>query len=171
MNLLLRLLRVLVRGALGPRLGLLDPSVIDLLVWPNDLDFNGHMNNGRYLTLMDLGRIDLFLRNGLGRLVVSRRWRPVVGAATIGFRRSLTPFQSYVLHTRLIGWDEKWLYFEQVFRRENQDYALATVRVLARGRNGNIPSSEVIQALEGPTESPALPESVRLWVESQRASR
>ena len=28
-------------------------------VWPNDLDTNAHMNNGRYLTLMDLGRFDL----------------------------------------------------------------------------------------------------------------
>jgi acyl-CoA thioesterase FadM len=168
MNLLFRFLRVLVHGALSSRIGLLDTSVLSFLVWPNDLDINAHMNNGRYLTLMDLGRIDLSVRNGCGRVMLARRWRPMVGAATIRFRRSLTPFQTYDLHTRVIGWDDKWMYFEQEFRRGEQVCARGTVQVLLRGPKGNVPSSEVLQALNGPEASPALPEPVRLWVESQR---
>ena len=34
-------------------------------VWPHDLDTSLHMNNGRYWTLMDLGRADLMIRSGL----------------------------------------------------------------------------------------------------------
>ena len=49
-------------------------------VWPNDLDTNAHMNNGRYLTLMDLGRFDLMTQCGLvgtvlkKKVVSGRRW-------------------------------------------------------------------------------------------------
>jgi acyl-CoA thioesterase FadM len=45
----------------GP-LDLLGESVVRFRVWPGDLDFNLHMNNGRYLTLMGLGRLDLMAR-------------------------------------------------------------------------------------------------------------
>ena len=40
-------------------------SVLVLRVLPNDLDINFHVNNGRFLTLCDLNRMDLFIRTGL----------------------------------------------------------------------------------------------------------
>ena len=65
MNLFLRLIRVLLtirsRGQLAP----FEDSVLTFRVWPGDLDLNVHMNNGRYLTVMDLGRLDLMARTGL----------------------------------------------------------------------------------------------------------
>jgi len=35
-----------------------DVSRVHARVWPTDLDLSLHVNNGRYLTLMDLGRSD-----------------------------------------------------------------------------------------------------------------
>ena len=55
MNLILRMIKVLVAALFGQRLGVLDSSILTFRVWPNDLDINLHMNNGRYLTIMDLG--------------------------------------------------------------------------------------------------------------------
>ena len=65
-----RAVRRLCRGGLGDhpgaaRLGPLDESVIHARVLPTDLDLNLHLNNGRALTLMDLGRVDLMLRMGV----------------------------------------------------------------------------------------------------------
>ncbi len=34
-------------------------------VLPTDLDVLGHMNNGVYLSIMDLGRMDLLQRSGI----------------------------------------------------------------------------------------------------------
>jgi acyl-CoA thioesterase FadM len=34
-------------------------------VLPNDIDINGHMNNGRYLTMLDLRIVEYFIRVGL----------------------------------------------------------------------------------------------------------
>ena len=55
MNLYLRLLLLLLRIWRLPRRGVLDESRAAFHVLPNDCDINFHMNNGRYLSFMDLG--------------------------------------------------------------------------------------------------------------------
>lgn len=147
MNLLLRLVWLLITVKFRSKLGILEDSVRRFVVWPNDLDLNLHMNNGRYLTVMDLGRFDLTFRTGLGSVMLKRRWRPMVGSAHIRFRRSLDPFQRYELHTRLLAWDEKWFYLQQQFIREGDVYAEAVVKTIFRGPQGNIPPGEAAQIL------------------------
>ena len=44
-------------------------------VWPNDLDINGHMNNGRYLTIIDLMPVEYFVRTGFARVMLRQGWR------------------------------------------------------------------------------------------------
>lgn len=154
MNLLLRLAWLLLTVKFRSRLGMLDDSVRRFIVWPNDLDLNLHMNNGRYLTVMDLGRFDLTFRTGLGRLLFKRRWRPVVGGVRITYRRSLDPFQRYELHTRLHAWDAKWVYLEQRFIRNGQVHAEAMVKAIFLGPSGSVPSEVVGAALGLPAESP-----------------
>ena len=112
MNLLFRLIRVVIAALLRPRLDMLDTSELTLRVWPNDLDLNLHMNNGRYFTVMDLGRIDLMIRTGVARWMWRRKWTPVVASETMRFPRALKPFQRYRLKTRVLCWDERWIFLE-----------------------------------------------------------
>ena len=98
MNLWFRLLWLLLtarkRGHLDvPR----QASVLAFRVWPHDLDPSIHMNNGRYLTLMDLGRTDVLIRSGLWREVLRHKWTPIASAVTIRFQRELRPFQRFRL--------------------------------------------------------------------------
>src|SRR5687768_16441057 len=59
----LRWASVVLRSMFGPRrMRMHDTSVLRFHVWPGDLDFFGHMNNGRFLTLMDSGRFDIMAR-------------------------------------------------------------------------------------------------------------
>ena len=44
--------------------GLMDTCVTPFRVLPTDLDLLGHVNNGVYFQLMDLGRVDFMLRSG-----------------------------------------------------------------------------------------------------------
>jgi hypothetical protein len=68
LNLWFRLILLLLMTPWRPKLeGPLDVSRLRFTVLPNDLDASLHMNNGRYWTLMDLGRMDLLLRTGLWR--------------------------------------------------------------------------------------------------------
>ena len=89
-----RTLLVLFRALRARRRDVLAESVLRFRVMPDDLDVNVHMNNGRYLALMDLGRFDVIVRAGLYRpRSHTRRW-PLIGSAMIRFRRSLRPFSS-----------------------------------------------------------------------------
>ena len=161
MTLALRYLYALVMSLLRPRMDLLDESRVRMRVWPWELDFNLHLNNGRYLSLMDLGRVDLLVRGGMGRLVLSHRWLPVLGAATMRFRRSLGPWQTFDLATRLVGWDEKWVYLEQRFEADGQLAAQGYVQALFLGPRGKVATAELLQALGRPGEvSPELPAGV-----------
>jgi acyl-CoA thioesterase FadM len=116
MNLWLRLLWLLLtarsRGTLAMPGGV---SSLSFRVWPHDLDLSLHMNNGRYLTLMDLGRIDVMLRSGIWKQVRKQGWTPIASAITIRFQRELRPFQKFRLDTRLACWEESLVVMEQTF--------------------------------------------------------
>lgn len=160
MKLYFRLIRTLLVALLRPRLGILDESVTSFRVWPNDLDLNLHMNNGRYLTIMDLGRVDLIVRVGLLRLLVRRRWVPVVGMATIRFRKSLRPFRKYRLTTRVVCWDDKWTYLEQRFEAGGEILAQAYVKTVFRAGKRTLRSREVLRALDQEQRSPPMPSAI-----------
>jgi acyl-CoA thioesterase FadM len=109
-NLWLRLLHLIVASFFRARLDpSRDVSRLDFRVWPHDLDTSLHMNNGRYWTIMDLGRADLMIRSGLWRAVLREKWTPVVSAAKIRFRRELKPFRAFRLETRIVAWCDTWL--------------------------------------------------------------
>ena len=68
MNLWLRVLHLIITSFFRPKLDpVRDVSRLTFRVWPHDLDTSLHMNNGRYWTLMDLGRTDIMIRSGLWR--------------------------------------------------------------------------------------------------------
>jgi len=52
------------------------------------------MNNGRYLTICDLSRVDLFIRAGLVAALRKHRWAPIITEPTVSHaqlaRRELT---------------------------------------------------------------------------------
>jgi acyl-CoA thioesterase FadM len=116
MNLWFRLMWVLLTARRRGRLSLPgETSMLSFRVWLHDLDPSIHMNNGRYLTLMDLGRLDVLVRSGLWRLVLHNRWTPIASAITIRFQRELRPFQKFRLETRLLCWDSTLVVMEQTF--------------------------------------------------------
>jgi acyl-CoA thioesterase FadM len=143
-------------------------SRFTMRVWPNDLDFNVHMNNGRYFSAADLGRLDWWVRSGLWRRALARGWRPMAGDANARFSRSLQPFQKYILQTRMVGWNDKWLFAEHRFLSRSRTYAVLVVRYLFVDREGKkLPPAEVMALIGWNGPSPPLPEFVELWHRGQ----
>ena len=163
MLLLFRFLRVVLAGLLGPRHGVLDESVLHFRVWPTDIDFNLHLNDGRYVSLMGLGRAHLLARTGLLRRAFKRKWAPVVGSAIIRYRREIRTFEKFGLRSRIIGWDEKWLYIEHVLEAGGNMRATGLVRGALRDRNGAVPTAEVMKLIGWEQASPQLPETIHRW--------
>jgi acyl-CoA thioesterase FadM len=114
MNLWLRLIWLLLSSSFRPGIDLpKGVSVLHFRVWPHDLDLSLHMNNGRYLTIMDLGRLDMILASGLWRAILRHRWTPIASAIKIRFRREMRPFNRYRLETRLLAWVGDQVVMEQ----------------------------------------------------------
>jgi acyl-CoA thioesterase FadM len=162
-NLYLRLLKLLLRLPFVRRRALLDGGHIAFRVWPNDCDMNLHLNNGRYLTFMDLGRVHLLAQIGLLGVLWRRRWAPVLSAAEINFIRPLQPFQKFELVTRLLTWDEKYFYMEQRFLAGGRLCAVALVKGLFLHRRERVESRTVLAALGIDSAAPDMPEVVRHW--------
>ena len=116
-------------------------------VWLNDLDLFGHVNNGRYLTLMDLGRLHLAMRTGLLGVMRRRGWHAAASAVEIRFRRPLKFAQRYTLTTEIVDWDEAWFLFAQRF--ESAGKLVAEARVQAQFRHGRdrVPTAEALDAV------------------------
>jgi acyl-CoA thioesterase FadM len=166
MLLFFRVVRVLLACLFGRRIGLLEGSALHFRVWPTDIDLNFHLNDGRYVSLAGLGRINLMARTGLFRAAIRRRWYPVVGGVVIRYRREIGAFQKFVLHTRVVGWDEKWLYFEHRFESAETLAAIAYVRGVLRTRKGPVPSADVVALFGANQTSPPLPEPIVRWREA-----
>ena len=163
MNLYLRLLFTLFKMWRVPRRAILEKSHLNLRVWLNDCDFNLHLNNGRYLTFMDLGRVHLLAQCGLFRGLWDKRWSPVLGAAEISYIRPLQPMQRFDLVTRLVTWDEKYFYIEQRFEVAGKLHAQALVKGLFMGRGKKIDSAEVIALMGQPMDAPPMPPEIKTW--------
>lgn len=179
MNLWLRLFWLFVTAPWRARLRLpADVSVLAFRVYPHDLDLSLHMNNGRYLTIMDLGRLDLILRSGLGRAVWRHGWTPVANAAVVRFRRELRVFDRYRLETRIVGWMEQAVIIEQSFvfatgEREGQVAARAIFKgaLYDRDTRRYVPVAEMMALIGVTVESPPPSPELAAFLAADRAMR
>jgi acyl-CoA thioesterase FadM len=168
MHLYFRLFITWLRALRGARVRPGDTVELELRVLPNDLDLNGHMNNGRYLTIVDLGLVTYFVRSGFIRLCFARRWRPMGGGSIVYFRRGLTLLQRYNLRFTLVAWDEFWTYCRFEFVRGGEVCATGFVKGAAAGRGGLVRCAEIYPALGHHNSSPQMPEDLVAWVAADR---
>ncbi|KAB2913346.1 MAG: thioesterase [Hyphomicrobiaceae bacterium] len=182
MNLWVRLFWLLIavawRRKLDPRH---EASSLTFRVLPSDLDPNLHMNNGRYLTIMDLGRLDLMLRSGLWRPLWNNGWAPMVGSVVIRFRRELRLFERFTLQTRIAAWSDTTAVLEQTFfltdgPKEGPMAARALVKAGFYDRKDRsfVTIRRLIAELGLPaeeTESPPLSPEIEAFLRSEAALR
>ena len=98
-----RFIWVLISAPFSQPLPLLEVSKLSMRVLPNDLDFNLHMNNARYLAISDLGLVHFVLRMGLGKMPFAEAWRPLLGGRLVRHRFGLRAFERFVVATDLLG--------------------------------------------------------------------
>ncbi len=171
MNLLFRFFLTLLFAPRRSRLGLRDTCSTAFRVLPNDLDVLLHMNNGRYFSLMDLGRIDMMVRAGVWQVMKREGMYPVVASELMRFRRSLALWQKFELRSRLVAWDEKFVFLEQAFWSRGELCALALVKARILRRQGPPVAPEELLRLVGFSESaPPLPEYVREWQNGEQGA-
>lgn len=157
----------LIRHRNAPRLGLFDAHVSTHRCWPQDIDLWAELNNGRTLTLYDLGRMVLFRRIGAEDVMRAKKWGGTVAGSSVRYRRRVRMFDRLEMRTRVAGWDERFLYVEQGMFRDGDctSHALLRTAITAKGRL--VPMTEGAAAMghEGP--QPTLPDWIAAWAEAE----
>jgi acyl-CoA thioesterase FadM len=147
MNLVLRMIYVYLISLFRERLPIgKGKSRLSLRVLPNDLDINFHMNNGRYLTMCDLSRIDLFIRSGLLRSMLKRRWLPIIAEHTMTYRKPLGLFQRFEMLLEVTHWDEKYFHMKHTFLVDDKVIAEGTSRGCLYARDIGVINPEHVLA-------------------------
>lgn len=168
MNLLFRLLHLLVFFRRRARVQPTDEVSTPFRVWPTDLDLNRHMNNGKFLSIMDLARVDLMLRSGLAPAIREAGLYPLVASQSIRYRKSLGLFTRFSVRTRVIGWDDKFIYLRQVFEVKGEKRAAAVVKgIFMRKSGGRVPPGDVVALAGVPDDAIELPDWVDGWIEAE----
>ena len=148
MNLILRMLYLLAVSIFKHRLPIEKPkNSLTLRVLPNDIDINMHMNNGRYLTICDLSRVDMFIRTGLAKTIVKEKWMPVIAEHTMQYKKALKLFQKYEVRMEITGWDEKFFHMIHDFIVGDRVVAQGTSQGAVVSENGVVPPEEVMRVV------------------------
>ncbi|MHA3683234.1 thioesterase family protein [Leucobacter sp. HY1910] len=161
-------------GRRGSKLGFTAVGRSRFRVWPTDLDLLNHLNNGKYLSIMDVARFDLIQRNGVMELFRREGWYPVVVGQTISYRKSLNPWQRFWIESKILGFDEQAVYMEQRFvrpdaKRRPEVYARAIVRArILRRTGGVVPVNEVIEKAGARPEELVVPQEILAWGQQTR---
>lgn len=167
MNLWFRMLMLWLRNRNAPPVEVWDTVTTPFRVAPTDLDVLLHMNNGKYLTIMDLGRLDLMQRAGLWGELNRRGWYPVVAGQTITYRRSLKLGQRFDLQTRVVGTDDRWIFLEQTFVVGDVVHARAVVRArFLKRTGGSVEHDELEELVGGFPDHLELPQWMADWTQS-----
>ena len=156
MNLIFRMLYLLIASVFKPRLSIEYPrNSLSMRVLPNDLDINRHMNNGRYLTICDLSRVDMFIRTGLAKTMMKKGWMPVISEHTMTYKKPLGLFQRYEVKMEIVDWDEKFFHMTHTFMVGGRTVAAGTSKGCVVSKKGVIPPNEVMETVKARLEKVA----------------
>jgi acyl-CoA thioesterase FadM len=124
------------------------------------------MNNGRHLTLYDLGRFDLAVKTGLWDTLKKEKWGLVVAGSSVRFRKRIFAFQKISMKTQLIGMDHRWFYIQQSMEVNGEPCSSALFRTGVTEKGRTVLTERVSKAMdqEGFTLTP--PEWAQAWVDA-----
>ncbi|ODV63477.1 uncharacterized protein ASCRUDRAFT_30673 [Ascoidea rubescens DSM 1968] len=139
------------------------PTILKTYNSPFECDFYLHKNNAAYFTECDIARTELMLsvfqnfmwhyqdsspnKNSFFKSLADSPYVPVASIQAI-FKKEIAPFQRYNIITRILTWDEKWIFVLSKFcsgkDNKNLHCILTTKYVLKEGRK-TIPPKKALQ--------------------------
>jgi acyl-CoA thioesterase FadM len=138
--------------------------------WPWDLDIWMELNNGRALTLYDLGRIPLAMRTGLVGALRRNRWGLTMAGASVRYRRRIRAFQKIEMRSRAVTWDARFIYLEQsMWLAGGACAGHVLYRSAVTDRNGIVPPETVLAAMGQDPAPPPVPDWIAAWIAAEDA--
>lgn len=141
-----------------------DEHISHHICWPQDLDMWLELNNGRTLTLYDIGRIAMAYRGGLIPALRKNRWGLTMAGSYTRFRRRIRGFERFEMRSRLVCFDIRFMYIEQSMWKTNGDCASHVVyRAAVTDKDGIVAPAQAMQAMGHTGASPEMPAWIAAW--------
>lgn len=164
-----RVAYALMRARRQPSVDPLSTQITHHRILPWDMDIFAELNNGRTLTIFDMGRFALGQRAGLMDMLRRENWGLTVAGSSVRYRRRLRMFDRVEMRTRLVGWDARFLYMEQSMWRRGEATSHILLRTAITDSGGIVPTDRVIAALGVSAPPPPLPDWVEAWIAAENA--
>mgnify|MGYP002332514572 FL=1 len=163
-----RLIKDLMKARRMTPLGLTETHVSRHICWPWDLDIWLELNNGRAMTLYDLGRTMQAQRVGLIGALRQNRWGMTVAGTSVRFRQRIRGFERFEMRSRAAAWDDKFIYLEQsMWKKDGTCASHVMLRTTLTDKNGIVPPARVLEAMGlQDTPTPPMPD----WIDAWRAA-
>ncbi len=161
-----RLIKDLFLARNAPALPILGTHVSYHRCWPQDIDSFMEMNNGRILTILDLGRTVLAKRTGLMTILRTNRWGLTMAGTSVRYRKRIRPFVRFKMVSRAIGWDARFFYIDQTIWINGECAVQALYRSAVTDKNGIVASTRVLDQINTTAPSPDLPTWVTNWIDA-----
>ena len=163
----LRLAKEFVVSRNAPPLDTLGVHVSTHRCWPQDIDGFLEMNNGRILTILDLGRTILARRVGLLKALSENRWGLTMAGVSVRYRKRIRPFVKFKVISRAVGWDDRFFYLDQSIWIGDTCAVQALYRSAVTDKNGLVKPDVVFTAAGKTEDPPPLPDWIQNWIDAE----
>jgi acyl-CoA thioesterase FadM len=163
---IVRIIKEALRARRMPPLKSLDTHVSYHRCWPQDLDIFMEMNNGRILTVLEIGRIGLAQRVGLLDAIKDNGWGLVVAGTSVRYRKRIKPFVKFRIVSRAYGWDDKFFYLENSAWIGDECAVQGLFRTAITDNNGIVPIAKVFAATGRDGTLRDMPDWVNGWIDA-----
>ena len=136
--------------------------------WPQDIDMFMEMNNGRVLSVFDLGRFGLAQRAGLLQALKENRWGLTMAGCSVRYRKRIRPFVKFKMVSRSVGWDDKFFYIDQTIWIGGECAAQVLYRSAVTDENGIVRPRRLFAHIGYEGDRPDLPDWVQAWIDADK---
>jgi len=161
-----RLVKEYAMATRQPRLQLDGTHVSYHRCWPQDLDLFMEMNNGRILTILDLGRTTLAHRVGLLRVLRQQKWGLTMAGVSVRYRKRIRPFVKFGTVSKMVSWDHRFMYLDQSIWIGNECAVQALYRSAVTDKNGLVTPDRLLTAMGIAALPPEVPDWVQAWIDA-----
>lgn len=163
---LIRFAKELVKFRHAPALPPMGTHVSTHICWPWDLDPWIELNNGRTLTLYDLGRIPLARRTGMVDVLRRNGWGFTVAGNSTRYRRRVRMFDRFTMVSRMVGWDRRFFYMEQSMWKNGDCCNHILIRMAVTSRDGIVAPDRLFAAIGHEPGDSVMPDWIMAWSEA-----
>lgn len=153
----------------GPRPDPLAPWISHHTCLPWDLDPWRELNNGRTLTLFDLGRVPFAYACGMNDALRAEGWGMTVAGTSVRYRRRIQLFDKVTMITRVLGWDARFIYVDQTMWKGSACTTQAVPRLATTSASGILPPAQLMERMGVSPVSPPLPGWLSDWIAADAA--